>query len=264
MAEGIRFSLIFFSYYGLVIAFSIFAGALLAQYQARKHGEDLAFLWEILPWILIVGLVGARLWHVFTPTISAIEKGLTTEYYLSHPFALIDLRKGGLGMMGAIIGGALTLFLFSRFYRVSFLKWADILAPGVALGQAIGRWGDFVNQAAYGIPTSLPWKIFIDPLHRLSAYAEQAYYHPFFLYESLLSFGAAAFLFWLGRRHSEKLKTGDLLLVYLVIYSGGRALLETLRLDIARIGNANINQDFVAVVAVFALLSLLWRHRKNA
>lgn len=262
MADGIQIGFLFFSFYGLLISIGALAGAFLARHEARRRGENAEILWDLLIWLLIAGVIGGRLWHVFTPSPSAIADGLTTQYYLSHPWALIDTRQGGMGIPGAVIGGALALFIFARIHRLSFLKWADIAVPGLALGQAVGRWGNYINQELYGAPTSLPWKIFIDPAHRLPAFADQAYYHPLFLYESLWNLGNMALLLWAGRRYVEKLKNGDLLLIYLIVYPVGRFLLDFLRLDASQIGGINANQTFMAVVAVLAGLSLLWRHRK--
>ena len=263
MVDGIQIGFLYFSFYGLLIAFGALAGSFLAQRQAQRRGHSSDTLWDMLVWLLIAGIVGARLWHIFTPSPSAIADGLTTAYYLSHPWAMIDTRNGGLGIPGAVIGGAAALYIFTWKRKLSFMEWADIAVPGLALGQAIGRWGNFVNQELYGAPTSLPWKIFIDPAHRLAGFADQAYYHPLFLYESLWNLGNMLVLLWVGRRFAEKIKTGDLLLFYLIIYPFGRFLLDFLRLDASRIAGINANQTFMASVAIVAVFALFWRHRKD-
>ena len=141
------------------------------------------------------------------------------------------------------------------------LTWLDILAPGLALGQAIGRWGNFFNQELYGAPTNLPWAIYIDPQHRLPGFENQAYYHPTFLYESLWDLGNMALLLWLSRRFKDRLKTGDIFLVYLIVYAFGRFMLEFLRLDSSQLGGINANQTFMVVVLVVSSVFLVWRHR---
>lgn len=263
MVDGIHVGFLFFSFYGLLISFGALAGAFLAQHEAKRRGYDSAHLWDMLIWLLIGGILGARLWHVFTPSPSAIADGLTTQYYLSHPLALLDTRKGGMGIPGAVIAGALVLYVYTRKNRLSFLAWADIIVPGLALGQAIGRWGNFVNQELYGAPSSLPWAIFIDPAHRLAGFADQAYYHPLFLYESLWNLGNMVLLLWLGRRFSKTLKDGDLLWVYLLVYPLGRFLLDFLRLDASQLGGFNANQSLMALVTVLSFLTFLWGHRKH-
>jgi len=217
----------------------------------------------MLIWVLIGGIVGARLWHVFTPPPSMVEQGLTTGYYLTHPLDLINTRKGGLGIPGAVIGGALAMLWYTRRHKLSFATWADIVAPGLALAQAIGRWGNFFNQEVYGAPTNLPWAIFIDPQHRLPGFLDQERYHPLFLYESLWNLVNMGVLLWLGKRYKDRLKPGDIFLVYLVMYPVGRFLLEFLRLDSSQIAGINANQTIMAVVAVVAAVFLFLRHRSS-
>jgi phosphatidylglycerol:prolipoprotein diacylglycerol transferase len=171
---------------------------------------------------------------------------------------LINLRKGGLGIPGAVIGGGLALYWYTRRRKISFSAWADIAAPAVALGQAIGRWGNFVNQEVYGAPTDLPWAITIDPQYRLPEFVNQATYHPLFLYESLWNLFNMFFLLWLGMRHSQRLKTGDLLLIYSITYPVGRFVLEFLRLDAAQIAGINFNQTVRLIVAIAAAALLVW------
>ena len=182
-------------------------------------------------------------------------------FYLTHPFDLINLRNGGLGIPGAVIGGVITLYFFSRKRGLNFAEWTDIAAPSLALGQAIGRWGNFVNQELYGAPTNLPWKIYIDPAHRLPGFETQEYYHPLFLYESLWNLANMALLMWLTRRYADRLKNGDIFLVYLIVYPIGRFLLDFLRLDASMVGGINANQTTMAIVAVLSAAALLWRHR---
>ena len=264
MIDGVQVGFLFFSFYGLIIAIGALLGAFLAQREAERRGHSKDILWDLLIWLLIFGVIGARLWHVFTPSPSAIADGLTTEYYLTHPLAMIDTRKGGMGIPGAVIAGAIVLFVFARKRKLSFLEWADIVVPGLALGQAIGRWGNFVNQELYGAPTSLPWNIYIDPAHRLAGFAEEAYYHPLFLYESLWNLVNMFVLLWVARRFAASVKDGDLLYLYLIIYPLGRFLLDFLRLDAAQIGGINANQTFMAFVMLFSAFALVWRHRNRS
>jgi phosphatidylglycerol:prolipoprotein diacylglycerol transferase len=118
-----------------------------------------------------------------------------------------------------------------------------------------------VNQELYGAPTNLPWRIFIDPEHRLANYQDVEYYHPLFLYESLWNLGNMLLMLWISRRFTERLKSGDIFLVYLIVYPVGRFLLDFLRLDASMVGGININQSIMGVVAVCAALTLFLRHR---
>lgn len=264
MPEGFQLGPIFIRYYGIILMLGAVAGGWLATREAKRRGYDPEIVWDLLIWLIIGGVVGARLWHIFTPSPSAIAEGRTTIFYLTHPFDLINLRNGGLGIPGAVIGGVVALFLFARRHGLPFAEWTDIAAPSLALGQAIGRWGNFFNQELYGAPTNLPWKIYIDPSHRLPGFEAQAYYHPLFLYESLWNLANLILLIWLTRCFEDRLKHGDIFLVYLIVYPIGRFLLEFLRLDSSMLVGLNANQTAMAVVAVLSAFTLFWRHRGRA
>ena len=244
-------------FYGILITLGVVAAALLSTREAKRRGLNPEMVWDMLFWLVLAGIIGARLWHVLTPSQSS---GLTTAYYFTHPLDIFNIRSGGLGIPGAVIGGAIALWIYSRKHKMSFLTWADIAVPGVALAQAIGRWGNFFNQELYGSPTNLPWKLFIEPAYRLPGYADVEYYHPLFAYESLWNLLTMALLLWLGRRLKESLKPGDLLLIYSILYPVGRFLLEFLRLDTSQIAGINANQTFMAIVAILAIVLLFLRH----
>lgn len=250
-------------YYGIILMIGVLAAAFLAEREARRRGLKSDIVWDGLIWILIGGVVGARLWHILTPMVTDVDQGLTTMYYFSHPLEALAVWRGGLGIPGAIIGGVLALYLFCRQKDLNFLVWLDIGAPAVALGQAIGRWGNFVNQELYGLPTNLPWAIPIDPEHRLPEYSQIEYYHPLFLYESLFSFANVFILLFIGRRYSDRLYNGDLFLIFLILYPVERFLLEFLRLVPSEVAGININQTLMAVVALSAIAILLFRHLRG-
>jgi phosphatidylglycerol:prolipoprotein diacylglycerol transferase len=260
---GIEIGPIFFRYYGIILMVGALAGSLLAVWQAKKWGEDPDQVWDALVWVLIAGVIGARVWHILTPPPSMVERGITTLYYLTNPLDAIAIWKGGLGIPGAVIGGCLALWLFTRRRSLSFGTWANITAPSIALGQAIGRWGNYVNQELYGQPSDLPWAIPIDMEHRVPGFESFTRFHPLFLYESLWNLANMALLLWLGARFRDRLKPGDLFLVYLVVYPIGRFLLEFLRLDSAQVGGINANQTFMAIVAILSGLALIWRHYRR-
>jgi phosphatidylglycerol:prolipoprotein diacylglycerol transferase len=224
---------------------------------------DGEIVWDALFWVVLAGIVGARLWHVFTPPPSMIAQGITTQWYLTHPLDLVSIWRGGLGIPGAVIGGGLALWLYCRSKKISFLTWADTVVPGVALAQAIGRWGNFFNQELYGKPTSLPWKIYIDPVHRVAGYESSEYFHPLFLYEALWNLINMVLLLWASRRFPKLLRPGDIFYAYMILYAVGRFSLEFLRLDAAQVGGINFNQWFVVAVAVVAGVLIYLNHRPS-
>ena len=248
-------------YYGIILMTGAMVGGWLTTREAARRGHNPDVVWDLLIWLIIGGIVGARLWHVFTPSPSLIAQGIDTQYYLTHPLDMLNVRRGGLGIPGAVIGGALALFFFARRNKMNFIEWTDIAAPSLALGQAIGRWGNFFNQELYGAPTNLPWKIYIDPAHRLAGFESVSYYHPLFAYESLLNLANMLLLLWVLRQYVGRLKRGDVFNVYLIMYPLIRFSLDFLRLDASRVMSININQTLMAVVGIAAILALVWRHR---
>ncbi len=260
--EGFQLGPFFIRFYGIILMLGAVAGGYLATIEVKRRGKDPEMVWDLLVYLIIGGVVGARLWHIFTPPPSSIAEGFTVQYYLTHPLDALAIWKGGLGIPGAIIGGLVAMYFYARANKtISFVEWVDIGAPSLALGQAIGRWGNFFNQELYGAPTNLPWKIFIDPAHRLQGYADVAYYHPLFAYESLLDLANMFLLLWILRQFTGRLKRGDVFNVYLIVYPVIRFFLDFLRLDASQVFNVDINQTLSAIVAVCAIVFLVWRHR---
>jgi phosphatidylglycerol---prolipoprotein diacylglyceryl transferase len=263
--DGIPIHIGSFSYtihfYGIILMIGTLAGSYLASREAKRRGYNPDLIWDMLIYLIIGGVIGARLWHIFSPPPTSLAQGITTTYYLTHPLAAIAIWNGGLGIPGAVIGGALVMYWYTRKHQLVFAEWLDIGAPSVALGQAIGRWGNFFNQELYGAPTNLPWAIYIDPQHRMAGFADQAYYHPLFLYESLWDLANMILLLWLGRRYPDWLKKGDLFLIYTLIYAVGRFALDFLRLDASRVLGINFNQTIMGILTVLVLFVLAWRHK---
>lgn len=257
------FNLLYIRYYGIILMAGALAAAVLAERQARKAGLDPERVWDCLIWVLLAGVVGARIWHILTPPQSMVEAGITTRYYLTHPLDMLAVWRGGLGIPGAVIGGVLALFIYSRKHHLSFAAWVDVAAPAVALGQAIGRWGNFINQELYGMPSNLPWAIRIAPENRLPGFESFERFHPLFLYESLWNFINLGVLLAISAKYRERLLAGDLFLIYLIIYSVGRFFLEFLRLDPSPVAGIDINQLAMAVVALASAVILFLRHRRK-
>lgn len=230
--------------------------------------------WNTLMWALVLGLIGARLYHVLTPSPSMAAIGIFSPAdYFRDPWQLLNFRGGGLGIYGGIAGGLLGLIIYSRRNRISTLGWADLAVVGLALGQAVGRWGNFFNQELYGSPTNLPWAVYIDPIYRLPEYVDFDRFHPAFLYESLWSLLTFFVLYWLIRRHADRLLSGELMAFYLVAYAVGRMLLELVRLDSRAIpffgletglAVATLVSLIVALVAILAVAYRRYRRRRVA
>jgi len=262
MPSGFNIGPLTIHFYGILIMIGALAAAFMAAAQAKRRGISSEVVWDMFPWLIIGGIIGARLWHILTPPASMVEQGITTWYYLTHPLDALSIWKGGLGIPGAVIGGVVALWIYARKRKLNFWEWTDISAPGLALAQAVGRLGNYVNQEVYGSPTDVPWAITIDRAHRLPEYIEQATYHPLFAYELIYNLINMVVLLWIGRKFAGKLRDGDIFLTYLVIYPVGRFFLEFLRLDPSPVAGININQTIMAIIAVAAAVALILRKRK--
>ncbi len=255
-------------WYGLLIATGALVGAWLASLEAQRRGWDPDHVWNALVVCLILGLIGARLYHVISSPAGGAQGW---DYYRQHPIDIVRFwRDGqltgisGLGIYGAIVGGLLGLFIYTHFAGLRFFDWADIGVIGLAMGQAIGRWGNFFNQELYGEPTNLPWGIRIDQVHRLPQFADlppDTRFHPTFLYESLWNLLVVGVLLYIARRFESRLRPGDLLLSYGILYPLGRFLVEFERPDAWTIGGIPTAQ-IIAVASIIICAGLLvYRHR---
>ncbi|MBD1917405.1 MULTISPECIES: prolipoprotein diacylglyceryl transferase [Cyanophyceae] len=238
-------------WYGLLIAIALALGITLAQRLAQRRGLDPEAVADLSIWLVLGALPAARLYYV------AFE----WDRYADNPLSAFAIWQGGIAIHGAILGGMLAALLFARLNRLSFWALADVVAPALVLGQAIGRWGNFFNSEAFGGPTNLPWRIYIPPAQRPPGLETVEYYHPTFLYESLWNLGVFALVMWLffwGLRHPNRLKTGTLFLVYFATYSLGRLWIEGLRLDSLMLGPLRIAQVVSLTGIALGIVGLLW------
>lgn len=254
-----------FHWYGLIIVTGILAAAWLVAWMARREKDkDPDHVWNGLIWVVALAVIFARLWHVLFPSVSSVEAGRTAEWYLTHPFDLHDgpfiIWSGGLSIFGAVLGGALGVALYARKHRLDLLGWLDMAAISVPLGQAIGRWGNFVNEELYGKPTDLPWGLRIS--NPPAEYAGETHFHPLFLYESLWNLASVAVLLFIWLRWRDRLKKGDFVLLYAISYGTVRFLLEFLRIEVTLSGGVNVSQVFSLGAAILAALLLAYRHRR--
>jgi phosphatidylglycerol:prolipoprotein diacylglycerol transferase len=211
-------------WYGLLIAVAVLLGLLLATRLGKQRGIDPALIADLLPILVLAAVIGARLYYV------------TFEWrqYQLNWLDAFAIWRGGIAIHGALIGGTLAVILYSRWRKIAFWNLLDVLLPSVALGQAIGRWGNFFNSEAFGLPTDLPWKLTIPYANRPVEFLDQSTFHPTFLYESLWNFGVLALLLVLferGVRGKIPLPMGAISCFYLVAYSAGRFWIEGLRID---------------------------------
>lgn len=215
-------------WYAIFILAGIVAAVWLVRFLAERRGLDPEFPLDVAPWVVLAGIVGARLYYLL----------LRWDFYVERPDQALNLRLGGLTIHGALVGGVAMLVWLCRRRGERFLAWADLVVPALALAQAIGRWGNWANQEAFGTPSDLPWAVAIDPERRPEAFAGAATFHPTFLYESLFNLVNAALLVWLVLRmpRTRWLREGDVLWIYLVLYGAARLFIERLRTDSLYIG----------------------------
>jgi phosphatidylglycerol:prolipoprotein diacylglycerol transferase len=248
-------------WYGILIVSGILIAAWVAARYVERKGYSGDAMWDLLLWVLIPGLIGARLYYVFIQSPRGPE-GL--GYYLANPWAILQIWSGGIHIYGAFIFGSIAILLYSRWRGLPLPVYLDGIALGLPLGQAIGRWANFINQELYGPPTTLPWGLRIDDFARI-AYPASTRFHPLFLYESLWNFLGFGLIFWVSRRFEDRLLPGDLLLLYVIWYPTGRFMLEFLRTDSWFFPGTPFNVvhllSAIAVVASIALL--IYRHRRR-
>ncbi len=204
---------------GIVVA--IFVGG--RRYVAR--GGSPGVIGDIAVWAVPFGIIGGRLYHVITDWQLYFAPGG------SGIVGALRIWDGGLGIWGAISLGALGAWIGARRLGVALPPVADALAPGIALAQAIGRWGNWFNQELFGAPTTVPWALQIDPAYRPAGYADFETFHPTFLYESLWMVGVALVLIWADKRF--RMGHGRVFALYVLLYCLGRVWIEYLRIDTA-------------------------------
>jgi phosphatidylglycerol---prolipoprotein diacylglyceryl transferase len=225
---AISFGPIDVRWYALFILLGIGCGLALSYRLAAERGLDPGFLLDLAPWLVFLSIAGARLYFVL----------LEWEYFQDHLRQAINIRSGGLSIHGGIIVGVIVIVVFCRIFRQPTLTWMDIIVPGLALGQSIGRWGNWANQEAFGKSTDLPWAVTIDPARRPTGYEQFATFHPTFLYESVFNLVNAVVLSWLVLRQPRIgwMRAGDIAAFYLIAYGVARFVIERMRTDSLYIG----------------------------
>jgi len=214
-------------WYGLLIVVAIVLGIFLVVSSAKKHGIKAEKVIDLSFYLIISGLLGARIYYIL----------LYPKYFLSHPLNVLKIWQGGLGIFGAIIFGLAILFFYAKKQRLSFLLLLDLTAPALILGQAIGRWGNYFNSELYGWSTNLPWGI---PIVKSDFPGKSDFHHPCFLYEFFWDLGVFLILLMFSRKkplpHACLSATqGQVCSLYLILYSLGRFFIEFIRIDFSPI-----------------------------
>jgi phosphatidylglycerol---prolipoprotein diacylglyceryl transferase len=238
-------------WYGLLIASAVLIGVNLSQTLATKRHVDPELLSDLAVWLVVAAIPSARLYYVL----------FEWRQYAQHPEKIVAIWEGGIAIHGAILGGVIAALIFSKIKQISFWQLADLVAPSLILGQAIGRWGNFFNSEAFGAPTNLPWKLLIPRDRRPFGFENVEFYHPTFLYESLWNlavFGLLMTLFIQDRRSKIRLKVGTLFLTYLIAYSAGRVWIEGLRTDSLMIGGLRTAQLVSLSGMAIGTIGLVW------
>src|SRR5579859_2397977 len=253
-------------WYGILIMLGILAGAWVGSRYLKQHGENPEQIYDLLIWVMIPAVLGARLYYVFIQSPRG-PNGL--GMYLENPIRIFEIWQGGLHIYGALALGGLALVLYMRWRKLPTLIYLDAIGLVLPLSQAIGRQANFINQELYGPPTTLPWGLRIDAQHRVPPYTDLARYpdstrfQPLFLYESLWNALGFGLIFWISRRWSAWLRDGDIFLIYLIWYPLGRFWLEFFRTDSWFFPGTPINPVHILSVAMIAtaVAILIRRHR---
>ena len=227
-------------WYGVLIGFAFVLGVLVCYMRAPKFGIKPDTFLDVVIWLIPSSLVGARLYYVI----------FNWSYYKDDLALILNTRNGGLAIHGGLILGVLTVWLVAKHDKESFPDILDVMAPVIALGQAIGRWGNFFNEEAHGIETDLPWAQIINGVG----------YHPTFLYESIWCF--LLFIFLLVFSNRKRTFHGQIICLYFMLYSVERFFVEALRTDSLMIGPLRQAQVISIVIFVAALLTYIFLSKK--
>jgi phosphatidylglycerol:prolipoprotein diacylglycerol transferase len=251
-------------WYGIIIIVGIGLGAWWAGKEIERRGQSVDELYNGLIAVVFSGYIFAR----FTYVILDVIDGNSARY--ENFGDVINIRAGGVNILGGFIGAFVVGLIFARWRKLKIWHYADVAGPALLIAQAIGRWGNFINQELYGPPTTLPWGITIDPQFRLPEYSNivefpaDTRFHPTFLYESLLLLLGFFVLIWLNKRYKERWQTGTLFGIFLIWWGAGRAFVEFFRPDQPTIGDSFVTYSMVTAVllALFGIWFVLKRNNK--
>ncbi len=229
-------------WYGLLISISVVIGLFISKKLAKSRNINPQYISDILPSLIISSIIGARAYYVIFEWRQYSGNNFFTSFDLFNNViqipSFLAIWQGGIAIHGGLIGGFLCILIFCKFKNIHFKTFIDILIPSIILGQSIGRWGNFFNDEAFGIPTDLPWKLFIPIQNRPIEFINYQFFHPTFIYESLWNFLIFILLITIFYQQNNKnsVRPGFIGCLYLIGYSFGRFWIEGLRIDPLCIG----------------------------
>ena len=236
-SELLNIGPIYIRWYGFLISFALFLGLFLSKKLAKSRGINPEYINKLLPSLVFSSIVGARIYYViFEYRLFSGNNFFTSIYFLNLKIKLpsfLAIWEGGIAIHGALIGGFISLLIFCKSNKLHFKTILDLIIPSLILGQSIGRWGNFFNNEAFGLPTNSPWKLFIPIQNRPMEFANYEFFHPTFLYESLWNLIIFFILIYIFKRQTKinSVKPGLISCIYLITYSFGRFWIEGLRTD---------------------------------
>ena len=229
-------------WYGLLISISVVLGLFISKNLAKSRNINPQYISDILPSLIISSIIGARAYYVIFEWRQYSGNNFFTSFDLFNNViqipSFLAIWQGGIAIHGGLIGGFLCILFFCKSKNIHLKTFIDILIPSIILGQSIGRWGNFFNNEAFGIPTDLPWKLFIPIQNRPIEFINYQFFHPTFIYESLWNFLIFILLITIFYQQNNKnsVRPGFISCLYLIGYSFGRFWIEGLRIDPLCIG----------------------------
>ena len=240
--------------YGITISLSIFLCILITQKLVVKYKKNEEIFWGLSFWTIFCGILGARLYHVLD----------YFDYYRYHQLDIFKIWNGGMGIWGGIFGGTLGAITYLKIKGEKIFPWLDIISVVTPLGQSVGRWGNFFNKEIFGLPTTLPWGMYIEPEKRPVEFLNYSKFHPLFIYESILNFILFLFLLILYKKTNEKTPSGTFLCIYLISYSTIRFFLEFLRINPWKIEISSLFLNVSQCISILVIIiSIIFIFRNN-
>ena len=240
-------------WYSLTMFLGVIVGIIVAKIEIKRKKIDNNLFDNMAFYAILFGFLGARIYYVL----------FNLDYYLSSPIEILKIWNGGLAIHGAIIGAVVAIFIYCRKKKINFIEILDICAPALIIGQVIGRWGNFFNSEAHGGVVS---KAFLESLHLPKfiidgMYIDGVYYHPTFLYESILNL--ICFIVLMILRKNKKIRLGIITGIYLMWYGVVRFFIESLRTDALMLGSLRMAQVISIVIFIIGLVLIILSHKRD-